>query len=152
MKTLIPLLALSGLLALAPLGAAEPAPASPATPLPAAGEMAALEHFLDLTDADLEQMQRVIARIRAMGPDERAVLRREIEKFRTLPESQRHQMRLGWGALDTDLQEAWRRMMQAATPERRAEIQARLQSLPPERKGDLRRQLAEEFIRQERKK
>jgi hypothetical protein len=152
MKTLIHLFALSGLLALAPLGAAEPAPTSPAPTLPAAKEMAALEHFLDLTDQDLEQMQRVIARIRAMSPDERAVLRREIEKFRTLPGSQRHQMRLGWGALDADLQDAWRRMMQAATPERRAEIQARLQSLPPEKKGSFRRQLAEEFIQLERKK
>ena len=152
MNIRIHLLALAGLLALSPLGAAEAAPASPAPTLPAAKEMAALEHFLELTNDDLDQMQRVIARIRAMGPDERAALRREIAKYRTLPESQRHQMRLGWGALDADLQDAWRRMMQAATPERRAEIQARLQSLPPEKKSALRRQLAEEFIQQERKK
>ena len=147
MKTNLTLVLVLGSLAVwttaAPAG--EPAP----PPLrPAPQEMAALGHFLDLTDEDLDQMQRVIARIRAMDPAERAALRAEIEKFRRLPEAERHQLRLGWGALDPDLQEAWRRMMQAASPERRAEIQRRLQALPPEKKAALRRELAAEFLRQ----
>lgn len=146
MKTNLTLILLLGALAQLPATAA----AEEKTLRPAPQEMAALEHFLDLTDADLDQMQRVIARIRAMNPAERATLRAEIEKYRRLPESQRHQLRLGWGALSPDLQEAWRRMMQAASPERRAEIQGRLQALPAEKKAALRRELAEEFLRQEK--
>lgn len=152
MKTRMLLLVSAGLLALGPLRAADPAPANPPADLPAAKEMAALDHFLDLTDEDLAQMQRVIARIRAMSPAERVTLRREIEKYRSLPEPQRRQLRQGWGALDEGMQDAWRRMMHLATPERRAEIQAKLQALPPEKKGAYRRQLAEEFLRQETKK
>jgi len=127
-----------------------PARAGDEAPLrPAPQEMAALEHFLDLTDDDLDQMQRVIARIRAMKPAERAALRAEIERYRRLPENERHQLRLGWGGLSPQLQDAWRRMMQAATPARRAEIQQRLQALPPEQRAALRRELAEEFLRRE---
>lgn len=149
MKTNLTLVLLLGCLAVGPTVVAAGEPAVP--PLrPAPQEMAALEHFLDLTDHDLDQMQRVIARIRAMNPAERAALRAEIEKFRRLPETERRQLRLGWGALDPDLQDAWRRMMQAASPERRSEIQRRLQALPPEKKAALRRELAEEFLRQEK--
>ncbi len=149
MKTNLTLVLMLGSLAAwaAPATAEQPAP-----PLrPAPQEMAALEHFLALTDDDLDQMQRVIARIRAMGPAERAALRAEIEKFRRLPESERHQLRLGWGALEPDLQDAWRRMMQAASPERRSEIQRRLQALPPAGKAAFRRELAEEFLRGEKR-
>jgi hypothetical protein len=152
MKTPRLLLLLAGLLVLGPLHAGDSVPANTAAELPASREMAALEHFLDLTDDDLDQMQRVIARIRAMSPAERAALRLEVEKFRSLPAPQRHQLRLGWGALDERLQDGWRRMMQAATPERRAEIQARLQALPPEKKAAYRQELAEAFLRQEGKK
>jgi hypothetical protein len=151
MKTPSVLLLLAGLLVSGPLHAADAAPASP-PPAPAPKEMAALEHFLDLSDADLDQMQRVITRIRAMKPDERAALRRELENYRNLPDGQRHQLRLGWGAMETETQDAWRRMMQAATPERRAEIQAHLQNLTPENKVAYRRQLAEEFLAKEAKK
>ena len=54
-------------------------------------ELAAVEQFLGLSDLELEQMQQVIARIRAMTPAERAALRAEIEKFRQLPEGQRQE-------------------------------------------------------------
>lgn len=145
MKTKLTLILVLGALAGGPVSVAAEEP-----PLrPAPQEMAALEHFLDLTDSDLDQMQRVIARIRAMTPVERAALRAEIEKFRRLPEAERHQLRLGWGALTPDLQQAWRRMMQAASPERRVEIQQRMQALRPEQKAALRRELAEEFLRRE---
>jgi hypothetical protein len=50
------------------------------------------------------------------------------------------------------LQDAWRQMMQAATPERRAAIQAQLQALPPEKKTAFRRQLVDEFNRPPAKK
>ncbi|MCF7688908.1 MAG: DUF3106 domain-containing protein [Cephaloticoccus sp.] len=134
------------------LTATETAATQPAATPPAEKEMAALEHFLDLTNDDLDQMQRVITRIRSMGPEERAALRREIEKFRGLPEAQRRNLRQGWGAMNRDLQEGWRQMMQAATPEQRAEIQAKLQAEPPEGKAALRRQLVEDYLQRELKK
>jgi hypothetical protein len=152
MKTFFPTLLLTSLLALAPLRAADPVPAVPPPAPPAAQEMATLDHFLDLTNDDLDQMQRVIARIRAMSPAERAALRGEIDKFRQLPDTQRRSLRLGWGASHPELQDAWRQMMQAATPERRAEIQAQLQALPPEKKTAFRRRLVDEFNRPPAKK
>lgn len=134
------------------LHAADPGPKAAATPLPAPKEMAALEHFLDLTDADLDQMQQVIARIRAMSPAERAKLRKEIQEFRQLPETQRRKLQQGWGRMDSELQDGWRRMMHSATPERRAEIQAQMQAQPPGNKAEFRRHLVEEFLKQEAKK
>lgn len=124
------------------------------TPPPAGHgqELASLERFLSLSDAELDQMQQAIARIRAMSPDERAALRREMEQYRRLPEDQRRQLRRGWGATEERVQDAWRRMMQAAPPERRQEIQRQLQALPPDQKAGFRRQLAEEFLRDEAKK
>lgn len=152
MKTFIRILLFAGLFVPGLLRAADPAPSDVAPVLPAGKELATLDQFLDLSDEELDQMQQVIARIRAMSPAERTALRREMDKFRSLPDAQRRQLRQGWGALEDRLQDAWRRMMQSATAERHAEIQQKLQSLPPEKKAEYRRQLAEEFLRQEAKK
>jgi hypothetical protein len=152
MKTLIPLLLLTSLLPLGGLGAADPAPATPTPALPAGKELAALDQFLSLSNEDLDQMQQVIARIRTMNPAEKAELRREMDQFRSLPDEQRRQLRQGWGAMEAGIQDAWRRMMQSASAERRDEIQANLQALTPEKKMAYRRQLAEEFLQQEAKK
>ncbi len=152
MKTILCLLVLALAFARAPLRAADPAAATPPRPADTAVELAALERFLDLTDEELDQMQRAIARLRTMSPGEKAALRNEMDKFRRLPDDQRRQLRHGWGAVEDRVQAAWRRMMHAATPERRQEIQQQLQALPPEKKTDFRRQLAEYFLRQETKK
>lgn len=111
-------------------------------------EFAAVEQFLGLSDADLDQMQQVLARIRAMKPAERAALRTEIVKFRQLPEPQRQMMRQGWGWRSRDVQDAWREMMQSATPERRAEVQAKLQSMDPDERLAYRERLANEYLKQ----
>jgi hypothetical protein len=110
-------------------------------------ELAAVEQFLGLSDAELEQLQQVIARIRAMKPAERTALRTEIEKFRQLPEGQRQQMRQGWSWMPREVQDGWREMMQGATPERRAEIQAKLQSMDPDARLTYRQQLVEEYLK-----
>ncbi len=152
MKTSLRLSVLLLILFAGLLRAADPAPVNPPPSADKEMDLAALERFLDLSDEELDQMQRAITRIRAMGPGEKATLRREMDKFRRLPEAERRQLRHGWGAVEEEVQEAWRRMMHAATPERRQEIQRQLQALPPEKKADFRRQLAEEFLRQEAKK
>lgn len=128
------------------LSAAEPA--APAARSPAElKELATVEAFLGLTDAELDQMQQVLARIRAMSSAERAALRTEIEKYRQLPEAQRQQVRQGWGWMPREIQDGWRDMMQHATPERRTEIQARLQSMTPEARLEYRRQLVDEYLK-----
>jgi len=152
MKTSLCLLLSILLLPAAALRAADPAPAASPPATNKEVDLAALERFLDLTDEELDQMQRAIALIRAMGPAERAELHKAMNQFRSLPDAQRRQLRQGWGALESGLQDAWRRMMQSATPERRAEIQQKLQALPPEKKAEYRRQLTEDFLRQEAKK
>ena len=111
-------------------------------------ELAAVEQFLGLSDLELEQMQQVIARIRAMTPAERAALRAEIEKFRQLPEGQRQELRQGWGGMPREVQDGWREMMQGATPERRTEIQQKLQTMEPDARLAYRRQLVDEYLKQ----
>ena len=152
MKTSLCLLLSILLLPAAALRAADPAPAPPPPSTDKEVELAALERFLDLPDEELDQMQQVIARIRAMSPAEKAALRKEMDQFRRLPDAQRRQLRQGWGAMEDGMQDAWRRMMQSAPAERRAEIQQKLQALPPEKKAEYRRQLTEDFLRQEAKK
>ncbi|WP_414663559.1 DUF3106 domain-containing protein [Horticoccus sp. 23ND18S-11] len=123
-------------------------PVKPAArPGPDVKEFAAVEQFLGLSDAELDQMQQVLARIRAMKPAERAALRAEMDKYRQLPEGQRQQLRQGWGGMPREVQDAWREMMQGATPERRTEIQNRIQSLDPEARLNYRRQLTEEYLK-----
>ena len=110
-------------------------------------ELAALDQFLNLSDAELAQMEQVIARVRAMSPAQRAALRDEIAKFRQLPEPQRLQLRQGWGWKPAGIQDGWREMMQGAPPEKRAEVQAKLQALTPDQKTGYRRKLVEEYLK-----
>ena len=112
-----------------------------------AQDMAAVDRFLDLSNDELDQLQQVIARIRAMSPEERAALRVEIEKFRKLPADEREHLRKGWGWMPAELQDAWREMMRSSTPERRAAIQKELQSLDPAGKAARRRALAEAYLK-----
>ena len=128
-----------------PVHGAEPAAA--ARPAAELKELASVEQFLGLSDVELDQMQQVLARIRAMKPAERAALRTEIDKYRQLPEGQRQQLRQGWGWMPREIQDAWREMMQSATPERHAEIQTKLQAMDPEARLTYRRQLAEEYLK-----
>lgn len=113
----------------------------------APGELAALEQFLNLSDAELAQLQDVIARLRAMSPAERAALRDEIAAFRKLPEPQRMQMRQGWGMMPPEIQDAWREMMQSTTDDEHAEIQKKMQSLAPDQRMRHRRELAEAYLK-----
>lgn len=125
--------------------AAEPAGTASASTTPAR-EFAAVEQFLHLSDVELDEIARVVERIRAMTPDQRAALAKEIAAFRELPEPQRRHLRQGWGQMPDELREGWRDLMHAATPERHAEIRAKLQSLPPEERTAYRRQLVEDFL------
>ena len=143
---------------------ARAAPAAPAAPAAAPGasegkrteaeikELAAVEQFLRLSETELEQMAQVIARIRAMPPEKRQALLQEVQAYRRLPEPQRHQMRMGWGQMPREWQEAWREMMQQASDAKRAEIQAKMPSLSPEEKVIYRKQLVEEYLREKAKK
>jgi hypothetical protein len=47
-----------------------------------------------------------------------------------------------------EVQDAWREMMQSATPERRTEVQAKLQAMTPDERMAYRRQLSEDYLRQ----
>lgn len=146
------------LICLIPLGtatwaaeAAAPAKSPAAKAQPNArspGELAALEQFLNLSDAELAQLQDVIARIRAMTPAERAALREEIAAFRQLPERQRMQLRQGWGMMPPEIQDGWREMMQNTTAEEHAQIQKKMQSLTsPEERMRYRRELVEAYLK-----
>lgn len=132
-------------LASLPGAAAEKSPARSVSELK---ELASVEQFLGLSDAELDQMQQVLARIRAMKPAERVALRAEIDKYRQLPDAQRQQLRQGWGWMPRDVQDAWREMMQSATPERRNEVQTKLQAMTPDERMTYRRQLSEEYLKQ----
>lgn len=151
MKTTLGILLRAGLSAgwyvaflCAPALAGEPA----ARPVAELKELASVEQFLSLSDVELDQIQQVLARIRAMKPAERAALRAEIDKYRQLPEAQRQQMRQGWGGMPREIQDAWREMMHSATEARRTEIQTKLQSLSPDEKMAYRRKITEEYLKE----
>ncbi|MBI2511838.1 MAG: DUF3106 domain-containing protein [Opitutae bacterium] len=136
-STLILCLALAGM----PLRAAD----APATP--AAGDLVALEKFLTLDDAQLDDLQRAIARVRAMTPAERTKLREQIVQFRQLPAAERQAWRQGWGQMPAELRDGWREMMQSADDAQRAEIHRRLEALPPAERVAARKKMVEEFLR-----
>jgi hypothetical protein len=121
--------------------------AAPVATSAAPAELAALEKFLMLSDAELAQMTDAITRVRAMTPDQRTALRDEIASYRRLPEPQRQQIRQGWGWMPPEIQNGWREMMQTATPDERAAIQAKMQSLPPDEKTRYRRSLVESYLK-----
>lgn len=162
MKTSLLTLLSAAVLALAtatlPLPAAETTTTS--RPAQEIKDMAAVEEFLSLSDAELDQLLQVIARIRALTPAERATLHQEVADYRRLPELQREQMRMGWGRMHpgmragagwgqmpAEIQDGWREMMQNTTSEQHAGIQDKLQSLPPEERAAYRRQLVEEYLK-----
>ncbi len=144
MKTFLYALCCASLV-LRPLPAGDVAPA--ARSAADLKELAAVEQFLGLDDAALDQVAQVIARIRRMSPAERAALRTEIEKFRQLPEGQRESLRQGWGGMPPAIQDAWREMMSAATAQRRAEIHDRMQELSPEARLAYRRGLVDAYLK-----
>jgi hypothetical protein len=115
-----------------------------------APDLAALEQFLNLSDAQLDEMQAALARVRAMLPAERARLRDEILAYRRLPAGERAAIRQGWGHVPAEVREGWREMMQSLDPARRAEIQARLAQLPPAERTACRRELVERYLKDKR--
>lgn len=130
-----------------PLGAQSKSSDGPLSNSAATSELAALEQFLNLSDAELAKMEAVIGRLRAMTPAQRAALRAEMVAFRELPETQRQQIRQGWGGVSPEIQNGWREMMQGLDDERRAEIQQKLQSLAPDEKIRYRHELVEAYLK-----
>ena len=116
--------------------------ANRATP---AAELAALEQFLSLSDAQLDQLQAALARIRALSPAERAAFAEEILSYRALPGEQRRQIREGWGRHSRDSREDWRALMQSLNPQERARVQQELQALPPEQRLQRRLELLDQW-------
>jgi hypothetical protein len=106
-------------------------------------EFAALERFLSMSDAELDEMQRAIARVRAMTPEQREHMRAQIAAFHQLPAERREEIREGWGWHDARDRDDWRTMMRAKTTEERAAIQAELQVLPAEQRMARKRALLE---------
>lgn len=128
------------LLVSVPLSAATETKAAPA-------ELANLERFLALSDAELDGLQRAIAHVRAMTAAERAEAREQIAQYRRLPAEERQAWRQGWGQMPADLRDGWRAMMQASSESERTAIRQRLEGLSPDERQVLRRQLVEEFRR-----
>lgn len=106
-------------------------------------EFSALERFLAMSDAELEETQQAVARVRAMTPEQRAQLRAQIAEFRQLPTERRDEIRGGWGWHDARDRDDWRTMMRAKSPEERAAVQAELQALPADQRLGRKRALLE---------
>jgi hypothetical protein len=108
-----------------------------------AGELAALEQFLGLSDAQLDQLIDALQRVRAMTPEERVGFAKAIRDYRQLPGEQRRQIRDGWGRQSDASRDDWRRMMQALGPDERARIQAELQAADPDQRVQRRLEILE---------
>lgn len=101
----------------------------------------ALERFLDMRDEQLDRIQRAIARVRAMPPEERAALHARLHAFRQLPTGQRERLRAGWR--DERDQADWQQMIRSLSAPQRDAIQAELQSLAPAERAARKHQLLE---------
>jgi len=106
-------------------------------------DLAALDQFLAMEDAQLDQLQQAIARVRAMTPAERAGLRVQIAEYRRLPTEQREKVRAGWGWLTEADRNDWPQMMHSISDAERAAIQAEIQALPPEQRATRKHALLE---------
>ena len=93
-------------------------------------ELAALDQFLGMSEAELSAVQKAVAKVQAMSPAERAKLRAALHSYRGLPEAKRQQLRCEWR--DATEHREWSERMRAKTAAERAAMQAELQALPPE--------------------
>ena len=93
-------------------------------------ELAALDQFLGMSEAELSGVQKAVARVQAMSPAERAGLRTALHTYRCLPEAKRQQLRCEWK--DAAEHREWSERMRAKTDAERTAMQAELQALPPE--------------------
>lgn len=109
----------------------------------ASDEMAALEHFLHMSDDQLAAMASAIERVRNLSPEERRQLEKQIAAYRKLPASQREQIRSGW-ASEEDWDD-WREMIQSVSEEERSRIQNSLQALPFEERAAHKHSLLESW-------
>jgi hypothetical protein len=101
----------------------------------ASDDLAALDQFLAMDDAKLDQLQQAITRVRAMTPTERANLRHQIAEYRRLSSEQREKVRAGWGWLNDSDRNDWPQMMHSLPDAGRAAIQSEIQALPPEQRA-----------------
>ncbi|HEY0945741.1 MAG TPA: DUF3106 domain-containing protein [Opitutaceae bacterium] len=111
----------------------------------AGDDLAALDRFLSLSDAELDQLQQAIARVRAMTPAERAGLREKMLAYRRLPAGERENLRLGWGWLNEQDRSDWPAMMHALPPEEREAIRVQVLALPPEERAARKHALLEQW-------
>jgi hypothetical protein len=93
-------------------------------------ELAALDQFLGMNEAELSAVQKAVAKVQAMSPAERAKLRAALHTYRCLPESKRQQLRCEWK--DATEHREWSERMRAKTADERTAMQTELQALPPE--------------------
>lgn len=106
-------------------------------------DLAALDQFLAMDDAQLDQLQQAITRVRAMTPVERASLRARIVDYRQLPTEQREKVRAGWGWQSEADRNDWPLMMRSLPDAERSAIHTELQSLPPEQRATRKHTLLE---------
>ncbi len=104
-------------------------------------DLTALERFLDMDDAQLDRIQRAIAKVRAMSPEERAALHARLNAFRQLPEAQRERVRAGWR--DDRDQADWPVMMRSLPEAERSAIQTEIQALSPTQRATRKHELLE---------
>jgi hypothetical protein len=98
-------------------------------------DLAALDQFLSMSDAELDQLQSAIARVRAMSPAEREAFRQKMIAYRQLPEGERQQVQQRWGWQSEQDRSDWSIMMRSKTEPERSAIQADVQSQPSDQRA-----------------
>lgn len=102
-----------------------------------AEDVAALERFLSMSDAELAALQKAIARVQAMSAEEKATIRARLRTYCEASDEQRAQWRRG--GFSEKEHACWAAHMHALAPEARAELQAKLHALPAEQRTEQRR-------------
>ncbi len=111
----------------------------------ASEDLVALDRFLTMNDAQLDQLQKAIEKVRSMTPTQRAVLKKQMLEYRKLPAEQRDQIRAGWGWQSEADRNDWPVMMRSKPEADRARVQAEIQALPPESRAAHKHDLLEQW-------
>lgn len=126
-------------------------PRNHTTGIAVSDDLAALDQFLTMDDAQLDQLQQAITRVRSMTPAERASLRTRIADYRRLPVEQREKVRAGWGWLNEADRNDWPSMMRSLPEAERSAIQTEIQSLSPDQRATRKNTLLKAWRASERK-
>ncbi len=97
--------------------------------------MSSLEHFLQMDDDQLAELEAVIKRIRQMSPEERQAYLDKVRQYQEMAPEQRQNLQMAWGRIDERVRRAWRDYMFSLDMDEREAVHQEMQEVPFEERN-----------------